>query len=177
MKWEARIPKHPEGLSNAELFEYAKRGGWVNDPHDLGGATQVGVTIGTYRTYFGKNKTVIDLKNISYGEWRFIMRKYWDRCQGDSIVNQSVAEIFVDWHVNAGKRAILKMQSAFGLSKVDGIVGKQTLGALNGDPETVFNRIKSARCSYYRKIVANNASQGRFLNGWLRRTESFQFKP
>lgn len=175
MKWEARIPAHPEGLSSRELFEYAKLGGWSNHPSDPGGATQVGVTLNTYRTYFGKGKTADDLRNISYGEWTFIMRRYWDRCHGDLIENQSIAEIFVDWHINAGTNAIKKVQEAFGL-KADGIVGNLTLGALNGPGhQTVFDRIRTARISYYYKLVSQKPSMKVFLNGWLKRTYSFEY--
>lgn len=47
-------------------------GGWVNDPDDLGGATNMGVTIGTYETYCRKKgypkPTVERLKNITKEE-------------------------------------------------------------------------------------------------------------
>ena len=176
MRWEARIPKHPEGLSANELFEYAKKGGWVKDPKDRGGATMVGVTIGTFKTYFGKSMTEEDLRNITYPQWRLIMKRYWDRCKADEIENQSIAEIFVDWHINSGVSAIRKVQSFFGI-RVDGIVGPQTLKYLNSpNREVIFNRLKSARESYYRKIVINNPSQGRFLAGWLNRNNYFIFK-
>lgn len=152
-------------------------GGFVNDPSDKGGATMAGVTIKTYRAYFGASKTVEDLKNISDAEWRYIMKRYWDACQGDSIVNQSVAEIFVDWYVNAGGSAVRKFQYAFGL-KSDGIVGRKTLAALNDpDARTTFNRIKSARESYYRKLVITTPSNSKFLKGWLNRVAAFVFVP
>ena len=47
-------------------------GGWVNDPDDLGGATNMGVTIGAYETYCRKKgypkPTVERLKNITKEE-------------------------------------------------------------------------------------------------------------
>lgn len=175
MKWEAKIPAHPAGLSNKELFEYAKKGGWADHPADPGGATQVGVTLNTYRAYFGKNKTKADLRNITYGEWSFIMRKFWDRCKADAIRNQSVADLLVDWHINAGVNAIRNTQAAFGLD-ADGIVGSGTMGALNGIPaSTVFERIRSARISYYYRVVSQKPSSKVFLNGWLKRVYSFEF--
>lgn len=177
MRWEARIPKHPEGLTAAELFEYAKKGGWVKDPVDKGGATMVGVTIGTFRTYFGRSRTEKDLRNITYPQWRLIMKRYWDKCKGDDIENQSIAEIFVDWHINCGVTAIRKFQSFFGL-RVDGIVGPQTLGCLNSpNREVIFNRIQTARESHYRRIVINDPRQSKFLAGWLNRNNYFTFKP
>lgn len=177
MRWEARIPKHPDGLSNAELFEYAKKGGWVNDPVDKGGATMVGVTLGTFRTYFGSRLTKNDLREITYPQWRLIMKRYWDRCKGDDIELQCIAEFFVDWHVHSGTSAIRKVQSMFGI-RVDGIVGPQTLKYLNSpNHEVIFNRLKSTRESFYRKIVINDPSQGKFLAGWLNRVNSFKYIP
>lgn len=150
-------------------------GGFVNDPADPGGATNMGVTIGTFRVYFGSRRTVEDLKNMTYPQWHLIMESYWNRCKADEIRNQSVAEIFVDWHINCGGRAIQKTQAAFGL-KTDGIVGPLTLGALNDpDSEKVFNRIKAARISYYNRLVLENGSLKKFLRGWLNRTNSFVY--
>lgn len=70
-------------------------GGFVNDPDDLGGATNKGVTIGTYRQYRASKKlpepTIEDLKNISDEEWTEIFKKfYWDRWKADKINNQSI---------------------------------------------------------------------------------------
>ena len=44
-------------------FILSWEGGYVNDPADKGGATNKGVTIGTFRSVFGKEKTIKDLKN------------------------------------------------------------------------------------------------------------------
>jgi len=40
-------------------------GGFVNDPQDAGGATNAGVTLNTFRAYYGQDRTIEDLKNIS----------------------------------------------------------------------------------------------------------------
>ena len=163
------------GLIGQAAFEKARKKGYVNDPDDKGGETMCGVTLYTFRSYFGQSKTGADLKNMSYAQWRFIMKKYWDRCKADSIRNQSIAEIFVDWHVNAGVSAIRKVQTYFGL-KCDGIVGGQTIGALNGpDSKTIFERIKTARTAYYNKLCITTPTNKKFLKGWLNRTNSFTF--
>lgn len=165
-------------MANFDLYAPSLKrweGGFVNDPADPGGATNMGVTIGTFRTYFGRNRTVQDLKNITPAQWRLIMKTYWDRCKADDIRNQSVAEMLVDWHVNAGYNAIKKTQAAFGL-KTDGIVGPKTLAALNGpDSELVFNRLKNARTSYYQRLVNENGSLRKFLRGWLNRVNYFEY--
>lgn len=77
-------------------------GGFVNDPADLGGATNKGVTIGTYKEYRKKKglpePTVEDLKKLSDSEWTDILKTcYWNRWKADRIQNQSIANILVDW--------------------------------------------------------------------------------
>lgn len=53
-------------------------GGFVDDPADLGGATNKGVTIGTYKEYRKKKglpePTVEDLKKLSDDEWTDILK-------------------------------------------------------------------------------------------------------
>ena len=151
-------------------------GGWVDDPDDPGGATMMGVTLKTYRYYFGQHKTKDDLRNITDGEWTFIMKKFWDRCQGDRIRNQSVAEILVDWHVHSGYNAIKAVQRRFGL-KADGIVGKQTFAALDrGDAKFVFDSIREARIGYYNKLFDTGKSHPKYRKGWMRRVNNFTFQ-
>lgn len=77
-------------------------GGFVNDPDDLGGATNKGVTIATYEAYCKKKgypkPTVERLKNLTQEEWTEILKTmYWDRWKADEIKSQSVANILVDW--------------------------------------------------------------------------------
>jgi lysozyme family protein len=72
-------------------------GGYANHPNDRGKCTMMGITIGTYQQYFGKDKTCEDLKNISEDEWLAIFKKgYWDKMKADKIENQSLAQLCVD---------------------------------------------------------------------------------
>lgn len=164
----------------ADFDKYAPRlkkleGGWSNSKYDRGGATMCGVTLAVFRSFFGNERTKEDLHNITEDQWRTVMKSYWDRCKGDQIFNQSIAELFVDWHVNAGVNGIKAMQRACMLT-ADGIVGPRTLAVLNSpNAEVIFNRIKDARISYYRKLALGNPSQNVHLNGWLNRTDSFKF--
>lgn len=69
-------------------------GGFVNHPNDRGGATNKGVTLRTYRSYFGNHKTVDDLKNISNEEvYQIAYNGYWSEIRGWDIDCQSVADI------------------------------------------------------------------------------------
>jgi lysozyme family protein len=101
LRWEAGIAMKPgETVENA--FLRAKKTGFANDPLDNGGATMIGVTIGTYRGYCkykGKKvPTVTDLKNITYKEWRDIVHTmFWSKWKADLIEDQDVANMIVDW--------------------------------------------------------------------------------
>ena len=95
-------------------------GGFVNDPDDLGGATNKGITIGTFAEYKKrkgqKAPTVTDLKNISDAEWHDVFKSlYWDRWKADEIKSQSVANILVDWVWASGSHGIKRPQRLLGV--------------------------------------------------------------
>lgn len=163
----------------ADFDKYAPKlsdieGGWVDDPDDNGGATNRGVTLTTYRSFFGQHKTKEDLKNMTDDEWRFIMKSFWDDCSGDSITNQTIAEFLVDWRIHSGGVAIRKIQAVFSL-KPDGIVGPLTLGALNvSDCRTTLDRMKACRIRYYNWLIDSGRCHKKYRKGWLNRVNSFQ---
>lgn len=178
--WENSITTLP-GETLRQTYERAKAKGVIKKKSDLGGATLVGVTLTTFQEWRrskGKPKpTEADLERLTYSEWLDIVRSlFWDKCKGDKIRSQSVANMFVDWVWHSGPLVIRKVQDIFSLVQ-DGIVGPKTLAALNAVPaKTVFDRIKAAREQYYRKIVANRQSQSVNLKGWLNRMNAIEFE-
>ena len=153
-------------------------GRFVNDPLDHGGATNKGVTIATYRQVYGQYKTVEDLKKMSSEEFNYILKQfYWDRWQADQILNQSIANILVDWVWGSGKWGITIPQRLLGVIP-DGKVGAITLDALNRHcKECFFNDLVQARVNFLNDIVKRDPSQKRFFNGWMNRLEDFKFCP
>lgn len=150
---------------------------YTNRPSDLGSHTMSGVTLTTYRQYFGQDKTVNDLKRMTEAQWRYIFKRgYWDRAGADNIKNQSVAELIVDFCVNSGVGMLKKIQSLLGVT-ADGVIGPKSLAAINGaDQQLLFNAIMAERrCKYY-EIVVNNYGQKVNLQGWLNRLKNFTFK-
>lgn len=141
-------------------------GGYVNDPDDDGGPTNCGVTLATFRQYFGSDKTVADLKAMTDRQWRTVMKSYWDRVQGDKILRQCVADMLADWHINSGAAGIKAAQRALGCT-ADGIVGKKTLAALNSPAS--FDTLRDARMVFFVNIVKGKSSKIRYLTSWLRR--------
>ena len=162
-----------------KLVPFIKKweGGFANHPQDKGGATNKGVTLSTYKMVYGKDKTVDDLKNMTESQWNYIFKKlYWDKWKADSIKNQSIANILVDWVWMSGLGTIKKIQSLFGLT-ADGIVGNKTISYINShDQEEVFNKIWNRRKSFYESLVKNNPSQKVFLKGWMNRLNTYKFQ-
>lgn len=178
--WENSIRTLP-GESLRQTYERAKAKGVIKKKTDLGGATLAGVTLKTFqewRVKQGKPRpTEADIAKLSYEEWLAILKSlFWNRCKGDEIRSQPVANMLVDWCWLNGPQAIRDAQTAFSLV-ADGIVGAKTLAALNSSPaETVFNRLKYARERSYHKIVQNRPSQAVNLQGWLNRTDALKFE-
>ena len=152
-------------------------GGFADDPADRGGATNMGVTLATFRHFYGAGCTVGDLLAMTEVQWLHIFKTgYWDRWQGDRIVSQSLADILVDWVWASGIHGITRPQRILGVD-TDGIVGERTLSALNGsDYERLFHRIKADRIVFVENIVRRDPSQRRFLRGWLNRIDDMKFK-
>jgi lysozyme family protein len=173
-------------------------GGFSQDPADKGGATNKGVTIGTWKSC-GYDKDgdgdidVEDLKLLSEQDVRDKVLKpfYWDRWQADLINDQKLANILVDWVWLSGSNGIRIPQSMLGLTP-DGIVGPQTLRAINSlEPRFLVNQIYNERVDFIEAIVKFSVAnyeakigreatgkekykntQSRFQIGWLKRLKA-----
>ena len=163
-------------------FILSWEGGYVNDPVDKGGATNMGVTIATWRKV-GYDKDgdgdidVDDLRLLSKDDVlnRVLKPHYWDKWKADQIKSQSVANILVDWVWGSGANGIKIPQKLLGLT-VDGIVGPKTLAAVNSsDSLVLFNTIKTEREAFLWRIVERDPTQKRFIKGWLNRLNALKF--
>ena len=111
-----------------------------------------------------------DLARLEYAEWFDILKTmFWDRWQADSIADQRVAHMLVDWVWTSGTYGITIPQKLLGV-KADGIVGPKTLEAVNTRvPSELFLNLKESRSAYFERICLQRPANRRFLNGWLRR--------
>lgn len=156
-------------------------GGFVNDPDDLGGATNMGVTMATYKTYCRRKgypvPTESRLKSMTKKQWREILKMmYWDRFRADEIESQSVANICVDWLWGSGVTAIKRVQEMLGV-KVDGIVGVKTLAAINSRSSLpLFGQIKSIRVEYIDEICEKRPKNEKFRKGWMNRLNDLRYE-
>ena len=153
-----------------------KLGNTTNHKSDKGGWTNAGITLKTFRSFYGQTKTVADLRNMTYDQWHHIMKSYWDTCKADKIQNQSIAEIVVDWNINSGISGRKGTQKAIG-TDADGIFGPKTLAALNAQPQKcVFCKIIEARKVFFYELVINDETQKDNLDGWLNRLKKFRYE-
>lgn len=166
-----------------KLVPFLKRweGGFVHDSDDLGGATNMGVTMNTYIAYCRRKgypvPTVTRLKNLSEEQWTDIVKTmYWDRFKGDKIESQSVANICVDWLWLSGTVAIKKVQELVG-TKADGIVGDKTIAAINSRSALpLFGMIKEVRAMYIDEICRKRPANEKFRKGWMNRLNDLRYE-
>lgn len=152
-------------------------GGFVSHPSDPGGATNSGVTLSTFRSVYGKDKTVQDLKNMTMEQWEYIFKKkFWDRWKADDIDNQVIANLLVDWLWASGVYGIKYPQEVLRV-KTDGIVGLKTLAAINYYPnkKELFEKLWNRRKKHFEDIVRNRPQSKVFLKGWLLRLSDFKW--
>lgn len=174
IKHESRVTLKKAEETNEAYFERARSNGFTND---VGGATLTGLTLNTFRR-IRPNATATDLKNVSYKEWRDCMKRfYWDKIWGDAIENQSVAEAIMDWYWNSGPTGIRNVQKVVGV-KADGVVGKNTIAAINGkDQYDLWAHIQSARYAYFEGCVKKNPEKyKKYFVGWVTRLNEFHYE-
>lgn len=179
LHFEAGVPQRYLEKRPEEIYGLARKSGLANDADDRGGLTMCGVTYSTYARWCnrkGKDASERGLKNLRYEEWLDILKTmYWNRWKADSITDQSVANILVDWVWASGITGIKRAQKILGVM-ADGIVGKMTLGAVNGsDGRELFARLKADRLKHFEEICRRLPSQKKFLRGWQRRVNAIEY--
>lgn len=162
----------------AYQYTLINEGGWSNHPNDKGGATMMGVTIGTYSRWLGRPATQEELRNITpktvhaiYKEW------YWDVSKLDEVKHFPIACAIYDIGVVCGPRTSVRIAQralkALGDQFVllDGVMARATLRALNeADPVAFVKEFKKLVDAHFRGIAERNANQTVFLRGWLNRS-------
>ena len=151
-------------------------GGYVNDEADKGGATNQGITQRVYDHYRnGLNLPTQDVWDIAPGEVATIYKMwYWTPAHADALT-PSLAKVHFDSAVNHGVgRAMKFLQQCVGVTS-DGFWGPQTFNAVaSADQDALVAPYLALRIAFYHKIVAADATQAKFLPGWLKRVEQLR---
>lgn len=146
-------------------------GGFVNNPKDPGGATNKGITLGTFRTTVKADATVADLKAITPAQVAAVYRKhYWDAIRGDDLPGGVDYAVF-DYAVNSGPgRAAKHLQGAVG-APVDGAIGPTTLNAVHKAKASDVIRVL---CSARLRFLQGLPTWSTFGRGWGSRVTQVQ---
>lgn len=141
-------------------FVLQHEGGYVNDPKDPGGETNMGISRKSYPSENIKDMTRARAAQI-------YKRDYWDAVRGDELPT-GLDLVAFDAAVNSGvSRGAKWLQEAVG-APADGKVGPHTLAAAHAaHPEAVIDRACGLRLTFLRKL----STWGRFGKGWGRRVE------
>lgn len=143
-------------------------GGWSDHPKDPGGATNLGITIGTLSGWLGRPATKAEVRALTRATVAPIYRKnYWDAIRADELP-AGVDYCTFDFAVNSGpKRGTMSLQRAVGVAD-DGVVGPITLAAAAGKPAAqTIERICADRLAFLRRL----STWPTFGKGWTSRVE------
>jgi lysozyme family protein len=157
------------GFARALPRVLAHEGGYVNDSHDPGGATNKGVTFRVYDAYrTRKGLPTRDVRQIHPTEVADIYRlQYWDAVKGDELP-PGLDYVLFDGAVNSGPSQSVKwLQRALGNVLVDGQMGQATLAAVtaHGRPAELVEAVCDRRLAFLQALK----TWPRFGRGWAAR--------
>jgi lysozyme family protein len=146
-------------------------GGFVNHPSDPGGATNKGITIGTFRRFIKPKGTIADLKALTTEQAVVVYkRNYWDVVLAD-LLPMGVDYTVADFAVNSGPaRAAKVLQKVVGATQ-DGQIGPATIKAVNAMPaKDVIRQVNANRLAFM-KSIRGGKLWVTFGKGWQRRVD------
>jgi len=141
-------------------------GGWVNNPADPGGETNLGVTKAVWEEYVGH--PVDSLKKLTKDDVAPLYElKYWRPCYCE-VLPRGLDFVIFSMGVNAGPgRSVKLLQQSIGCVP-DGVIGPKTrelISSSNG--ATLIAKFSETRREYYRSLKTFPI----FGKGWLARVD------
>lgn len=125
-------------------FVFKWEGGYVNDPSDPGGETNMGISKRAYPN--------LDIRNLTrQAAQEIYQRDYWNAIKGDTL-DPALACAALDTAINMG-------------------VGRATQ-FLNQTND--WNQFIQLRKNYYTNLVKQKPAMGKYLNGWMNRVNDLQ---
>lgn len=166
----AKLPVDSITFDEAFKRLIGHEGGYSTDRRDPGNWTGGRVGVGTLKgTKFGLAANTypnLDIKNLTLAQAKEIYKKdWWDKLGADGMHSAIVFQLW-DFAINAGKsRAIKELQQAVGVP-ADGIIGPQTLAAVNShDLNDVILSLTAERLKFYTSLSTFKT----YGKGWTNR--------
>ena len=148
-------------------------GGYVNDPRDPGGRTNLGVTQRAWEGYVGKSVDEAFMRKLTPEVVKpFYKAMYWDKIKGDQLP-AGVDYAAYDLAVNSGTgRAAKFLQTIAGVT-ADGVLGPKSMGAIREcDPEQMVDALCDMRLDFLKRLPTFET----FGKGWSRRVAEVKDK-
>jgi lysozyme family protein len=149
----------------------ASEGGYVNNPQDPGGMTNLGCTKTTWELFVGHPVSEADMRNLTPADVApLYKRKYWDAVSGDLLPEGLDYAVF-DAAINSGPgRAAKWLQETVGVT-ADGSIGPATLKAIEA-----FNALELIAHYNDKRLQFLEAlpTFSTFGKGWSNRVASVQ---
>ncbi|HCQ8102887.1 TPA: hypothetical protein OL911_005956, partial [Klebsiella pneumoniae] len=142
-------------------------GGYVNDPNDRGGETNMGITIATWRAYapsdLGIEATTNTLRNMTKEQAEIIYyNHYWEPKGFCKLETIKIALMLYDWTITSG-RAVTQVRKMLHNEYNINLVVSNTMDddmihCINAieDQEQLLSRIAEVRKEYYRSLTITN---------------------
>ncbi|MGS4947428.1 glycoside hydrolase family 108 protein [Meridianimarinicoccus sp. RP-17] len=146
-------------------------GRFVNDPKDPGGATNMGITIGTLAQWRGGSVTPDDVLALSQDEAMEIYRAWYWTQPGIGRLPVGIDRAVFDFAVHSGAgRAIMALQRVLEVAD-DGRLGQISYAAAaKADPIKTVERLIAGRKLFLSRL----SIWPRYRNGWTARLIELQ---
>ena len=142
--------------------------GYVNNPADPGGMTNLGVTKRVWEEFTGHGADEKEMRSLTPEKVAPLYeQKYWRPCYGE-VLPRGLDFVVFSMGVNAGPgRSVKLFQSAIGCVP-DGVIGPATRSLILGsNSTTLISKFSEARREYYRSLKTFPI----FGKGWLTRVD------
>jgi len=169
-------------FESAIAFVLEREGGYVNDPTDKGGETNMGITSATLEG--AKSHKVVPntvtIANLTAGQATKIYEElFWKdkklNMAGIDTENSKLATVVFDFAVNSGPVSAAKELQALVGAQIDGWVGPNTLKAIRDyGRDKVIKDFIARRSDWYYRIIVDNNSQVKFAKGWRNRLKALE---
>ena len=146
-------------------------GGFVNNPKDPGGMTNLGCTKATWEEFVGHPVSEADMRGLTPQDVApLYKRKYWDKVSGDQLPAGLDYAVF-DAAINSGPgRAAKWLQEVVGV-EADGAIGYKTILALEKTPLARIIALYNDKRLQFLESLPTFATFGK---GWSNRVSSVQ---
>lgn len=164
LKWEGGLSKDKADKASANPV-----------PDGSGYHTNKGITWKTWSSMYGSGSNSIkDFYAMPQDKWLKIYVKYfWNNFRGNDIKSQRIADILANWTWGAGTYyPVVRLQKILKITP-DGVVGNDTINAINNANETdLYNKLKASNIDYFNQLV-KKPDYAVYKVGWFNRLNDF----